>query len=291
MFFEQIDRIATGCVYIITVTIARKFSQVKSGTINCHIRHSKEALAQINILLEDGGSFEIAEICSSDRYGSEHLKIRALSELQNDLILCGFVKIQITSYELEKSERDLFLAAHNIAGVRPEGFSLKRCLAYGFKPSYVAGTTAKLSFAKSKPKISPIDHVAVPLPKFDIKTDQSIWTIDANDETCFDIIDENELLDVSDMVIPNTKPADGDCSTKRKGENCAHLACKDCSCGRAELEEPSLNLNVTVVKPKITSSCGSCYLGDAFRCSTCPYVGMPAFKQGEKVILALSDDI
>lgn len=32
--------------------------------------------------------------------------------------------------------------------------------------------------------------------------------------------------------------------------------------------------------------CVQCYLGDAFRCGSCPYRGLPAFEKGKKIQLA-----
>lgn len=137
-----------------------------------------------------------------------------------------------------------------------------------------------------------------------------------------DIIDENTLLNDEDFEAINA-PKASDCSTTRK-------ACKNCTCGRKEEEDlekdkdkltkkvtitpasqiydeddifsgitmvnPTQKESDTQIKPKELpkSSCGSCYLGDAFRCASCPYIGMPAFKPGEKVLLTndfLRDEI
>jgi hypothetical protein len=98
-----------------------------------------------------------------------------------------------------------------------------------------------------------------------------------------ELIDDQLLLEDEDLVKPVVEP----CSTKKK-------ACKDCTCGRAEQEALVTLDTITVVPKKVTSSCGSCYLGDAYRCGTCPYLGMPAFKPGDKVMLGgnfLNDDL
>ncbi|XP_027352426.1 anamorsin homolog isoform X2 [Abrus precatorius] len=103
-----------------------------------------------------------------------------------------------------------------------------------------------------------------------------------------DLIDEDSLLTEEDLKKPQLPPSDCEIGSTRK-------ACKNCTCGRAQEEEKVLKLGLTaeqINNPQ--SACGSCGLGDAFRCSTCPYKGLPPFKLGEKVALSgnfLSADI
>lgn len=91
-------------------------------------------------------------------------------------------------------------------------------------------------------------------------------------------------------------------------------ACADCTCGLKELEEQELEerkkanreriKNILLlskddlteidftIKGKQVGGCGSCALGDAFRCDGCPYLGLPAFKPGEAISLSsIQDDL
>ncbi|XP_060837668.1 anamorsin homolog isoform X2 [Rhopalosiphum padi] len=114
----------------------------------------------------------------------------------------------------------------------------------------------------------------------------SAWKLDDNNS---ETISEDDLLEADDLKKPDTSSLRV-CATTKKAK-----ACKDCTCGLAE--ELETNRLKDTPKPDTSnakSSCGSCYLGDAFRCASCPYLGMPAFRPGEKVQLSgnlLQDDL
>ncbi|KAI1426248.1 cytokine-induced anti-apoptosis inhibitor 1, Fe-S biogenesis-domain-containing protein [Xylaria sp. FL1777] len=117
-----------------------------------------------------------------------------------------------------------------------------------------------------------------------------------------ELIDEDTLLTEEDINRTIQPPAE--CIPKIGKRR---RACKDCTCGLAaklEAEDKArrakadaglgvlklgtdelddLELDFTV-KGKV-GSCGSCSLGDAFRCADCPYLGLPAFKPGEEVTI------
>lgn len=126
------------------------------------------------------------------------------------------------------------------------------------KPNFEVGKSSRLplSFANKT-------------PKSDIS---KVWTLDDD----VDIIDSDALLEKDDLVRPDLSGIKTDCGTSKAGKK---RACKGCTCGlKEELNgEPA---------PLQKSACGSCYLGDAFRCASCPYLGMPPFKPGDQIVLS-----
>jgi len=116
---------------------------------------------------------------------------------------------------------------------------------------------------------------------------------DGKQEGSFDdydngLIDEDDLLDFESTRLELAPPPTVDLAERSKAaydEGGGRKACDNCTCGRAELEE--LEASATAV----SSSCGNCSKGDAFRCAGCPYLGKPAFKDGEEhLVLDLTDD-
>lgn len=102
-------------------------------------------------------------------------------------------------------------------------------------------------------------------------------------------IDEDSLLTEEDKAQKLASVKEDDCSTRRR-------ACKNCVCGRAEvekkLEAEGVNLDENPVGPP-AGGCGNCSRGDAFRCAGCPFLGKPAWNSDAegKVQLNLTDDI
>lgn len=68
--------------------------------------------------------------------------------------------------------------------------------------------------------------------------------------------------------------------------------CANCTCGKKDrLIKEQTGTEQIIYTENVKSSCGNCYLGDAFRCVSCPYKGMPAFEPGDIVKLKLDTDL
>lgn len=144
-----------------------------------------------------------------------------------------------------------------------------------------ASAPASQSTSSRDPSPSASAAVSLNLPKKSLKA--SLWSFTTNADV--KLIDESSLLTEEDLATrPTATKGDAGCNPKK-----VKKACKNCSCGLRELEllnesglpgsiktqpaKPVTDGKLGVSGGGITSSCGSCYLGDAFRCSGCPYLG------------------
>ncbi|GBG28360.1 Fe-S cluster assembly protein dre2 [Hondaea fermentalgiana] len=123
----------------------------------------------------------------------------------------------------------------------------------------------------------------------DSKTDGSsskaaVWKLMANDLGEDDeLADEDSLLAGDEMPTkPNPAECGPDATTGKK------RACKNCSCGLKEIQDAE-EKGGAVAQPS-ASACGNCAKGDAFRCASCPYLGLPTFDSGTKPPIEVRGD-
>jgi len=171
-----------------------------------------------------------------------------LGSVKSRLVMAGYTDCQHPiTYQNKNAERECYLWRAS-------------------KPKFEVGASRLLSFAKK------------PVVEAPAATNGggNTWTLDDLEDDTVELIDEDTLLDQADLVKPDPK------SLRVCGTTGKRKACKDCSCGLRE----ELDAGKEPTTKSVTSSCGSCYLGDAFRCASCPYLGMPAFKPGQKIQLS-----
>ncbi|NXG57525.1 CPIN1 protein, partial [Hemiprocne comata] len=240
------------------------FDVVLSGVVpGSAAQHSAELLAEVARILKPGGRLLLKEPVVTE---SGNSRIKTAAKLPTALTLSGLVEVK----ELQKEE----LTPEEAQSVREhlgyQGNDLLLVQIEGRKPDFEVGSSSqlKLSFAK---KLGPSGK-----PSVDAAT-AKLWTLSANDmnDEEMDLLDSDELLDSEDLKKPDPSSLRAP-SCKEMGKK---KACKNCTCGLAEELEQQKKSS----QPK--SACGNCYLGDAFRCASCPYLGMPAFKPGEKILL------
>jgi anamorsin len=159
----------------------------------------------------------------------------------------------------------------------------KNLMLSGFIKAQVSGSSEEQNgiITAEKPKWETGAKAAITLkPKAAAAAPAATWTLDADEDE--ELVDEDDLLTAEDLArpIPAANGAAGDdCEVGAGG---GRKACDNCSCGRADGVVQKLTKDM-IENP--TSGCGSCSLGDAFRCGGCPYRGLPAFEMGKKIEL------
>ena len=203
----------------------------------------------------------------------------SLASLVRDVQGGGLVSLYLYSDEMDEAVHASFL----LAGLHPESERKERGRA--------GGRTVRVLSARLK---SHNDATAA-LTTAAVKIRPTV-NVNVNDDDD-DLLDEDDLLQSSTIAPPPTIDAkDRAAAAASAGDDCGgRKACDNCTCGRAELEAAASNPthagSVPTTLPP-SSACGNCSKGDAFRCAGCPFLGKPAFQEGqEHLVLDLVDDL
>ncbi|KAJ2076992.1 electron carrier [Coemansia sp. RSA 988] len=293
--FEQIDRIEKSEV---TLPSAHYDSVVANPTEPWIVEHSSSALASILLALKPSGSLVLNELVLCKSGSSSLLPVtRTLDDLKQLLKFAGFVDVQPEAHQPVPEHTLLALAKSCWKKPDAEEFvaqargTILVAAVMAKKPSYNVGAAAALSFGRRT-----VSQDANTLPN---RGASKAWMIDVESDNEAEIEDQDGLLAAEDLARPDAASLVRPDGTKPRRKPCKNCTCgladggevnEDTVCGPADKpKKPRKPIDVVNVK----SSCGSCSLGDAFRCTSCPYLGMPAFKPGEKVALGgsmLHDD-
>jgi hypothetical protein len=205
-----------------------------------------------------------------------------LSQVLSGLIPLGTLHLLNLSTGLLTFPSELTLAGFNVLSALPdEGTIIAQ------KPAHSSGASLALKIKSAT--AAPLSRRPVDPERKSSK--KALWTLSSPSTPS---IDPESLLTSADRErpVPTCEPFNANAPRRKK-------ACKNCSCGLAEFEQEELNQSKIVMldgsidgstvevaqdererlikaakaAPKATSSCGSCFLGDAFRCASCPYLG------------------
>jgi len=171
---------------------------------------------------------------------------------------------------------------------------------------------------------------AAPLPRRQTSNKASkklLWALSAP-STSQTIIDDSTLLTSADLERPSScGPSEGQPRQRRACKNCScgraeeedadapelssgASSSADSGAEDADGEDVTFTLAATakpevkkqterqrlqeladsIERGELKTSCGNCAMGDAFRCPSCPYLGLPAFTPGQKVEIDFGSD-
>jgi hypothetical protein len=306
---QMVDRILDGGMWSIPRFLKETEGKILTRTSQTAASVTKDKFSSVHIVLstpeyETLGS-RLTSLTTQVLDGLSPLgKLHILntpsgSTLPDELALLGFTIVSTTS----SSSGTTIIAQ-------------KPARSYSLKTKTATTATADGNGAKA---------LAMPLPRRGKGTSQgsdkkaskeALWTLVSPSTPS---IDAEALLTPADRERPVVcDPATSSSAPRKK------KACKGCTCGLAEIEkaeeeaeqaELASRLKVVLLdangvvevnaangadkeKERLkkaaestttaTSSCGSCYLGDAFRCSSCPYRGKSTLISADCVLINLS---